>query len=139
MFVLCYILKMSVETNKHPFLTVASIGLETSRQTKYTWVSQTVLQKKIYTYELTPYLYFNQVSLLLKFYKATQQQGERWRDYWIIDKNIFSQLRCIRVSEKAHGKSPQKGAGWIPAKATQPTAPRKGRGLPGAPWGWDAG
>lgn len=59
---------------------------------------------KICTYELTPYLHFNQMSLLLKFYKATQQQGERWRDYWIIDKNIFSQLRCIHVSEKAPGK-----------------------------------
>lgn len=32
---------------------------------------------KICTYELTPYLHFNQMSLLLKFYKATQQQGER--------------------------------------------------------------
>lgn len=86
----------------------------------------------IYTYEPTPYLHFNQMSLLLKFYKATQQQGERWRDYWIIHKNIFSQLRCIHVSEKAPGKSLQKGAGWIPAKATKPAAPRNGWGFPGA-------
>lgn len=46
MFVLCYILKMSVETNKHLLRTIVSIGLETSRQTKYTWGSQTVLQQK---------------------------------------------------------------------------------------------
>lgn len=88
---------------------------------------------KIYTYELTPYLHLDQMSLLLKFYKATQQQGERWRDYWIIDKNIFTQLRCIHVSEKAPGKSPRKGTGWIPAKATWPPVSHKGWGAGGSP------
>lgn len=46
MFVLCYVLRMSMETNKHPLLTVASLDLETRRHTKYTWASQTVLQQK---------------------------------------------------------------------------------------------
>lgn len=76
MFVLCYVFKMSVETNKH-LLTVVPIALVTSRQTKYAWGSQLFSSKKICTHELTPYLHFNQKSLLLKFYKATQQQGER--------------------------------------------------------------
>lgn len=50
MFVLCYMLEMSVETNKHPLLRslpmVVSVGLETSRQAKCTWVSQIVSQQK---------------------------------------------------------------------------------------------
>lgn len=74
---------------------------------------------------------------MLKFYKATQQQGERWRDYWIIDKNIFSRLRCIHVAENTLGKSPQKGTGWIPAEADLLSVPHEGRGPPGAggsPW-----
>lgn len=99
---------MSVETNKHPDVAVESIGLERSRQTQIHVGFINCSPAKTYTYELTPYLHFNQMSLLLKFYKATQQQGERWRDYWIIDKNIFSQLRCIHVSEEAPGNSPQK-------------------------------
>jgi len=39
-------LKMHAETNKQPLLTVVSVGLETSRQTKRTRVSQNCSPEK---------------------------------------------------------------------------------------------
>lgn len=90
MFALCYILEMSVETSKHPLLRALPYGTTTSGSICKSWNRQTGQihmgftnhsPAKICIYELTSYLHFNQMSLLLKFYKATQQQGERWRDY----------------------------------------------------------